>query len=654
MANRMEGPFDFESASRLEWLDTNGIGGWASSSVSGAHTRRYHGLLVAATTPPSGREVVLSRLDETLGTSAGRYELGCNQFPGVVHPQGVRHLVAFARSSFPVFEFEAGGAYLRKTVLAVHGENSTLVRYELVAAPTAVDLELQPFVAARDFHSLAVANPGIGAELESHGGQLRLRPYAGGTELWIQVAGAVFEASPDWHYRFEYERERERGLDYREDLWTPGRFRCRLTPGALLDVLISTRSPRGRSTNRLFQRERQRRAAVAAAGPAGAAGGAAHGGRLALAGDQFIVRRGEGGRTVIAGYHWFGDWGRDAMIALSGLTLATGRHEDARRILRTFLEATDRGMLPNRFPDAGHVPEYNTVDATLWAFIAVYRYLLASGDDEFVLDEALPVLRTIVDWHARGTRYGIGVAEDGLLVAGTPGVQLTWMDARAGDRVVTPRHGKPVEVNALWINALRVLAELERRFGDAKAARELDVRADAARARFEALFWNEETGGLFDVIGPDGPDPAVRPNQVLAVGLPFPVLPPVRAASVIQLVERTLLTPVGLRSLAPSDPAYVGRYQGGPEERDGVYHQGTVWGWLIGPFVSGLIRVEGEAGRRRARPLVAGLLEHLDTGCVGTCGEIFDGDFPHEPRGAVAQAWTVAELLRLLADELGS
>lgn len=646
---------DFDTASRLEWLETNGVGGWASSTVSGAHTRRYHGLLVAATTPPSGREVLLSRLDETIVVGDERHELGCNQFPEVVHPQGFRYLTRFSRSLFPVFDFEAGGNRLRKTVAAIHGENSTLVRYELAeasgnpAVPGEIEIEFQPFVAARSFHSLAVSNDAIGAELEVHGGQLRLRPYAGGTEFWIQAAGAAFETDPDWYFRFEYARERDRGLDYLEDLWTPGRFRRRLVPGERVDVLISTRSPRGRSTQSLFERERKRRTSLVAGGPLLGNLGA----MLSLAADQFIVRRGEDARTVIAGYHWFGDWGRDTMIALPGLTLATGRHEDARSILRAFLEAADEGMLPNRFPDTGHVPEYNTVDATLWSFVAVYRYLLASEDDAYVRDEALPVLRSIVEWHDRGTRYGIHVAEDGLLSAGEPGVQLTWMDARVGDRVVTPRHGKPVEVNALWCNALHILAELERRFGDADEAVNLKDRAHTVGDTFEKVFWNEETGGLFDVIGPEGADPSVRPNQVIAIGLPFAVLTPARAASVLDLVERTLLTPVGLRSLSPMDPAYKPRYRGGPDERDGAYHQGTVWGWLIGPFVSALIRVEGEPGRRRARPLVQGLLDHLASACVGTCSEIFDGDEPHEPRGAVAQAWTVAELLRVLADELG-
>lgn len=640
---------DFDSASALEWLETNGVGGWASSTVSGANTRRYHGLLVAATTPPSGREVLLSKLEETIVSGGERFELGCNQFPGAVHPRGYQYLTAFSRSLFPVFDYEAGGIHFRKTVVGVHGENATIIRYEVLAAPDGFELELRPMVAARDFHSLSASNGDIGAELEIRGGQVRLRPYAGGTEFWLQVAGASFEADPDWYYQFLYAKDLYRGQDYLEDLWTPGLFRRRLKPGEVMDVLVSVRSPRGRSTRALFDGEQTRRERLIENAPI--AGDAAA--TLCLAADQFIVRRGTHGRTVIAGYHWFGDWGRDTMIALPGLALATGRYEDARSILRSFLAATDEGMLPNRFPDTGHAPEYNTVDATLWLFVAVYRYMLASGDEDFVRDEAMPVLRSIIEWHDRGTRFGIRVDEDGLLSAGEPGVQLTWMDARVGDRVVTPRHGKPVEVNALWYNALRILAEFEDRFGDGAAAVELTDRARAVGNTFEAEFWNEDTGGLFDVVGPDGHDPAIRPNQVIAIGLPFAVLAPARAASVLDLVERTLLTPVGLRSLAPSDPQYTPRYGGGPAERDGSYHQGTVWSWLIGPFISALIRVEGESGRKRARPLIRGLLEQLESGCVGTCAEIFDGDPAHEPRGAVAQAWTVGELLRVLVDEIG-
>jgi predicted glycogen debranching enzyme len=639
---------DFDRASSYEWLEANGLGGWASSTAIGAHTRRYHGVLIAATQPPVGRMVLLSRLDETLVTGGGRFELAANQYPGVVHPRGFEHLERFRRGLFPVFEYAAGGVRLRKTVAAVNGENTTLVLYEVLAAPARFVLELQPFFAGRDYHAVGRANGYVHRGGEFARGTLAYQSYDGVPRVFLRVPGSVYRPAPDWYYNFEYARERERGLEDEEDLFTPGTLGVELGPGARLGVIVSTADPASWNAFDLLAVERRRREAVLAAfanpDPLCRA--------LCRAADAFVVRRGEDLRTVIAGYHWFSDWGRDTMISLPGLCLVTRRFDEARSILRAFARAVSEGMLPNRFPDRGEAPEYNTIDATLWFFIAVWRHLQASGDETFVRQELTPVLEEILAWHDRGTRHGIHAEADGLLAGGEPGMQLTWMDARVGDRVVTPRIGKPVEVEALWANALWTLGQLVARAGRSAEAGTLRRRARAARQRFGELFWNPEAGCLYDCV--DGPerDASLRPNQIFALSLPFPLLGGERAESVLRMVERELLTPRGLRSLAAGDPRYRGVCTGSAAERDAAYHQGTVWPWLLGPYLTALVRLRGEAGLRQGRELLAGFAAHLGEAGVGSVSEIFDGDAPHAPRGAIAQAWSVAELLRAAVEDL--
>ncbi len=636
----------FERLSELEWIETNGLGGWASSTVSGAHSRRYHGLLVAATRPPVGRTVLVSKLEETVVLEDARFELGCNRYPGAIHPRGFEHLTAFRRDLFPEFEYQAGAVRLRKTVAAVWGENTTLVIYEVLEAPAKLALELRPFATWRDFHALGPAGQ-LAQEASFAGDVLRLRllDSAAAGEVFLRVPGAAFEPVSDWYRRFEYEIERRRGLDFHEDLWTPGVLTRRLRAGERLEVLISTVDPEARSGGELLAAERSRRQALLARAQAGDATTRT----LVLAADQFVVRRDPDLRTIIAGYHWFSDWGRDTMIALPGICLATGRDDDAAKILRAFARSTSRGMLPNRFPDHDEEPEYNTVDATLWFFVAIWEYLQATGDDELVGDELLPVLREILEWHDRGTRYGIVIDEDGLLTAGEPGMQLTWMDAKVGDWVVTPRQGKAVEINALWYNALVILGELEQRLGDADIGCELARRAERVHRRFNRLFWNDGAGYLFDVVDGDRFDDALRPNQVFALSLPFPLLPKFKARKVLRVLQNQLVTPLGLRSLSADHPDYHPAYGGDPLSRDGAYHQGTVWGWLLGPFLTALIRYRGEAGKRTARRLHADACRHLSSAGVGTFSEIFDAEPPHAPRGCIAQAWSVGELLRVAA-----
>jgi predicted glycogen debranching enzyme len=373
---------------------------------------------------------------------------------------------------------------------------------------------------------------------------------------------------------------------------------------------------------------------------------------LRRAADAFVVRRGPAGRTIIAGYHWFADWGRDTMIALPGLVLTTGHPEIGKSILAEFANHVDQGMLPNRFPDAGETPEYNTVDATLWFFESVRLLLERTNDFEFVRANLYAVLTDIIDWHVKGTRYQIHVDDDGLLYSGEPGVQLTWMDAKVGDWVVTPRHGKPVEIQALWYNALRVMEQLAVRFKDSKAKKKYTAMAEKARASFNQLFWNEEAGCLYDVVNDDVRDASIRPNQVIAISLTNSILSKDRAASVLRVVERELLTPRGLRTLSLNDPNYIGRYEGDPRKRDGAYHQGTVWPWLMGPFITAYVKTFGaRAGREFVAEWLEHFQDHFNEACLGQVSEIFDGDAPHTPRGCVAQAWSVSELLRAAVED---
>lgn len=616
------------------------MSGWASSTVSGAHTRRYHGLLVAATRPPLGRVVLLSKLDETVHIGGDAYELGANRFPGVVHPQGYECLIGFERGMFPVFRYRVGAATLEKTVVALHGEDTTLIDYRIVDSSVPGVLALRPFIAGRGYHALRRADE-QGIFFTFDAGVFTTQPLVDGVQLFVSAPRSRLDRDPAWWYRFEYDRERERGFEYQEDLWTPGVLTVPLIPGQHITVVASTGNPTGRDPGALLEGERARRAALLTRLPL--RDGITE--PLALAADQFLVRRHDDRRMVIAGYHWFGDWGRDTMIALPGLTLATGRPNDAPRILQSFAGYFDRGMLPNRFPDDGDAPEYNSVDAALWFFVALHEYFGETGDRTLV-EELLPALRDVLHWYRMGTRHGIRADDDGLLRAGAPGVQLTWMDAKTGNHVVTPRIGKPVEVNALWINALAILAEFETRMGVASTGTRL--RTDAARARrqFAKLFWYDAGGYLYDVVDGDARDASLRPNQILALSLPFALLSAARRRSVLNVIEQRLLTPFGLRSLAPDDPAYRPRCEGDADRRDSAYHQGTVWGWLLGPFVTALVRERGARGRAQGRALLTRALTHLNDACIGTYSEIFDAEPPHTPRGAVAQAWSVAEVLR--------
>ncbi len=639
---------DIARAASREWLETNGLGGWSSSTICMAHTRRYHGLLVVAQHPPVGRIVLLSHLDETLSVEGNDLALGCHFFPGATHPQGHLSLSSFDLTPSPTFVYTSEGLSLRKQIAMLYGEHSLVVRYELLSAPAPMRMKLQPFFAGRDYHHLMSANSGVQNEGRFADDLLAYAPYADLPTTYIHLPQARYAAEPDWYYNYMYPREEERGLDASEDLFTPGTLAATLRVGQPLYVLISTDDPRGRDAEVLFADEMVRRTRVVLPAPIAKK---PHLAQLARAADQFLVRRGSGLHTILAGYPWFTDWGRDTMIALPGICLVSGKWAEARGIFRAFVEHVDEGLIPNRFPDHGEVPDYNTVDATLWLFTALYKYEEHSGD-EALADELWPVLLDIIAWHERGTRYHIGVDEDGLLRAGEHGTQLTWMDAKVGDWVVTPRQGKAVEINALWYNALRIAAHIAQRRGEKACAAELSTKAAALQHAFSELFWNAERGCLYDVIDGEHKDASIRPNQLLALSLPFPLLEGERAHSLFAVVDEHLYTPRGLRSLSPRDASYRSSYLGGPWERDGAYHQGIVWGWLIGPFLTALARLHGEEGKARGRAIVEGFTEHLCEAGLGSVSEIFDAEPPFAPRGCFAQAWSVAELLRASVEDL--
>ena len=626
-----------------EWLETNGLGGYALSTVSGRNARRYHGLLVAATSPPTGRAVLLGKLEETLVLGEERFDLSVNRYAGRLHPRGDLHLRAFRVDPFPTWDFEVGDVRLRRTFLLVHGEETAVIRWELASEPAGpVWLEVRPLLVYRGHHELRGPGTPCDPAVWHEDGAVRLHPCVDLPDLRLAHDADSVAETFFWYRGLEYDLDRERGFEFTEDLFSPLSFSWDLSsrPEATLVATLGNRS--ADDAPALCAAEEKRRRRVEGAGSD----------RrllrlLRAAADRFVVKRGDGW-TVIAGYPWFTDWGRDAMIALPGLLLTTRRFDVARSVLETFARHVDRGMVPNRFPDEGTEPEYNNVDGTLWFVEAVRAYHEASRDEAF-LRQVYPLLVEIVERHLRGTRFGIRADVDGLLSSGEPGQQLTWMDAKVDGRVVTPRSGKPVEVQALWHNALRIVALYAANLGDAFTAARLLALADQARESFGALFWDEKSGYLADVVAPDGTrDLTLRPNQLFALSLHRPLLSGARAASVLRVVEERLLTPYGVRTLDPAHPDYRGRFEGGPAERDAAYHQGTAWPWLLGSLVDAHLAVRGNnpESRRTASAWLAPLVEHLFGPGLGQLPEVFDGDPPHRPGGSVAQAWSVGEVLR--------
>jgi predicted glycogen debranching enzyme len=648
---------DLQAGLSREWLETNGLGGFACGTIASANTRRYHGLLTAALNPPGGRMLLLSKLEETLAIGSSRIDLSTNEYASnehesVIHPEGYLLLSNFRLDPFPTWTFEVKGVRLEKSIFMPQGSNTVQVEYKLLQAPQGTELvvlEVRPLVAFRDYHSTTHENGAFSRALEIAPNFTSLEPYAGFPRLYFAHDGAQLQEQGYWYKNFLYRLEQERGLDFQEDLFNPFVLSWKMTDKQGATVIASTEQKDIREAAAARSGEMQRRRELVASSPVDDPLVCA----LTIATDQFLARRGEEW-TVIAGYPWFTDWGRDTMISLPGLTLFTGRSDIAKSILRNFARHTDMGMLPNRFADSGEQPEFNSVDATLWFFEAARAYAAATDDYDFVRQELYPVFTEIIDFHIRGTRYNIKAEENGLLHAGAPGVQLTWMDAKIGDWVVTPRKGKPVEIQALWYNALRIMEDLAARVKDDEHRKKYSHLSSLASETFNRIFWNGDAQCLYDVVDGDLLDRSIRPNQIFAVSLHHSMLSAERARAVVETVERELLTPVGLRTLSATDPQYRGTYQGDQRSRDSAYHQGTVWPWLLGPFISAYVKVNGGSAqsRSRAHDLLRGIEKHLTEAGVGQISEIFDGDVPHHPRGCFAQAWSVAEVLRVLCEDI--
>jgi predicted glycogen debranching enzyme len=641
---------DLDAGLRREWLVTNGIGGYASATLPGILTRSYHGLLVAALEPPVARTVLVAGSSDWVGYDGKRYPLSTHEFgAGSISSDGYRYLESFRLvGALPVWTFAVADALIERRVWMSYGANSTYVTYRILRGSKPVDIEITPLVTYHTFHALASGhdwNIGVDASERS----ATIRAFDGAVPFHALSDRARFSPGGAWWWGFEHRAEASRGLGDHGDLYGIGTFQARLEPGDTVALLYTTEpNPELDPVASLASAQDRQRQLLARAGATGSDPIAQ---QLVLAADQFLVARPQAdnpsGRSAIAGYHWFNDWGRDTMISLPGLALATGRAAEAASILRTFAQYVSDGLLPNNFPDnAGIIPGYNTADATLWYVMAIRAYQDATGDLTLATD-LLPGLVQIIDRHVAGTKFGIGVdSKDGLLRAGEPGVQLTWMDAKVGSWVVTPRIGKPVEINALWYNVLRVVAELVDQLGDRDTANRYSGLANRARESFEDRFWSADHAYLADVVdGPDGDDWSLRPSQILAISLPYPLLEGDEARSVLDAVGRSLLTSYGLRSLSPDDTSYHGDYGGDQLHRDGSYHQGPVWSWLLGPFSEATYRLTGD--REAAFDVLQPIGDHLRDAGLGSVSEIFEGDAPHIPNGCIAQAWGVAEVLRV-------
>ncbi len=639
----------FDALARREWLHANGIGGFASGTVSGANARRYHGLLVAALDPPIGRMTVLGKLDELVTVGNQLFDLSTNQYPNhVVYPDGWKYVQDFTCFPVPTWTYRLGesGATLIKRVYLARNKNTVYVTYTLRAGSnsgvndTAASLTLTPLVEWKDYHSEMHSWPGFPARRGQDVGGWYVQQTPASPILRMQVKSAQWTPAGWWHDHITHAREIERGQDSEESLFCPAVAHVALNPDQTV-AFVATVEPDVPDDALVVFADwvKHQDALLQTAGVENEDEAVRN---LVVAADAFVVR-GKGRTTLIAGYPWFTDWGRDTMIALPGVCLATKQVDVARDILTSFAPFVKDGLIPNRFPDEGETPDYNTADATLWYVHACNEFFHATGDRAFRA-ELLPILDGIINAHVKGTDFGIGMdPSDGLLWCGAPGLQLTWMDAKVDDWVVTPRDGKPVEINALWINALRIVADWKKAFNEPSPC---EARADRASASFVAAFVRPDGEGLYDFINRDGtPDAAIRPNQIIAAALPTSPLNTEQTQAVIDTVDKHLLTPYGLRTLSPLDSRYQGHYAGDRWARDGAYHQGTVWPWLMGAYVDAMRRVHGTG--YAVDELLAPLVEHFREYGVGGLAEIFDGDAPHHPNGCPWQAWSVGEILRI-------
>lgn len=662
---------DLSKAIEREWLETNGIGGYASSTIIGANTRRYHGLLVAAVKPPLGRTLLLSKLEEFLCVGGKSFPLATNIYPNAIYPEGCKNLTQFSNHPFPAFEYSVNGINIRKTVFMVYGENTTVILYQMHHTGERqpdVTLTVRFMVAFRDYHWLTRENPAFKTAYKiPDKSRVCMQPYENLPPMHVFHNASAMDNTSFWYKNMEYPKEIERGMDAHEDHFSPFALQFEMKRGEDCYIVASTNEYAQLDVNELLKNEtalREKRDRGLKFGLNNSIRRSQTSKKespqaevnnivelcksLLTVSHGFIVKRDSNRKSIIAGYHWFGDWGRDTMISLPGLTLAQGKFEDAREILLSYASYVSKGMIPNRFPDYGVEPEYNTVDASLWYIQAVYQYLRFSKDLETIRNDLYGVLKEIIEYYHRGTRYNIHMDADGLIYAGSGGIQLTWMDAKVCDWVVTPRTGKAVEINALWYNALKIISFLAREIDLSNESNVYHSLAQKVSKSFNKVFWYDDGQYLYDYIDGDARNNAIRPNQVFAVSLPYSMLMPDRMRKVLKIVKEHLLTPYGLRSLSPLDKDYIGSYCGNVYARDRAYHQGTVWAWLIGPYISACAKAY--AGNKDVLQSIKELFfpfyEHLFISGVGTVSEIFDGDPPHTPRGCISQAWSVAEILR--------
>lgn len=632
-----------------EWLVTNSLGSYASSTPLGCNTRRYHGLLVASTTPPVGRIMTLSCLVEQITLNGETYDLSTHEFfGGTIAPKGYLNLKEFRNEAAATFIYRLGKAELTKRVLLADRANVVAVQYTLRHFEGSASLTLRPLLAMRDFHHLQKRTPNNRINFEQVKKGVVVHDLDGtGQSLFLHAEG-TFQADPQWWYNFHYRVDHGRGQDSQEDLYSPGVFNLELQAKKPIQLTASLGEPEILHVEDSLRRRQARQTDLAdslgdKASPIAR--------QLAIASDAFVVQRSfpssAAGKTILAGYPWFADWGRDTFIALPGLLLCTRRFADAQKVFSTFADHISEGMLPNRFDDYSTAAHYNSIDASLWFILAAERYLQATDDQDFWKNTLMPASDSILKAYQKGTRFDIHADADGLLMGGNAQTQLTWMDAKLGNEAITPRHGKAVEINALWYSAHRIMARRCRTIAP-DIADHYAHHAELIGQAFVKLFWNDYCGGLYDCVYHDQADPSIRPNQIFAVSLPDSPLSSDQQRKVLTLVTEKLLTPYGLRSLSPDDPRYRGRYGSSWESRDRAYHQGTVWGWLMGPYIEALLKVEGDTpfGLKRAEQLLEGFGKHLQQAGLGSVSEIFDGDAPHDPKGCFAQAWSVGEWLR--------
>lgn len=642
----------FEQGIQKEWLLTNGIGGFASSTVIGANTRRYHGLLVASLRPPVSRHLLLSKIDENLTLNHEIYNLYSFQASDSFIAKGYHHLQRVTVDPLPTFFYSVRDVFIEKKICMVYGENTVVVVYRIRNGSDSAKLKLTPLVNFRDYHNNS-ASWHLKFDQKLYDKGVHLKPTCYDLNLNIYCSeGTYTKQNECYFFNMFYAAEQERGLQAAEDHYIPGYFEVDVKPYEDKTItMIATIEDKLNSTDgaALVKKEEERLGGLVRT--SGLQDELAQ--RLVMAADHFIVhRKSTDSKTIIAGYPWFTDWGRDTMIALPGLTLATNRFQDARDILYTFSRYVKDGLIPNMFPDEGQEPIYNSVDGALWYFEAVNKYIEYTKDYEFIQKHIYDALKQIVEYFIRGTHFNIKMEEDSLLSAGEKGVQLTWMDAKIGDWIVTPREGKAVEINALWYNALKVMSRLSKEYGeDNKRYEELSKKI---KKSFTEEFWNKDKQCLFDVINDGGKDGKVRPNQIIAISVSYPVLDGDKAKLVVDKVWKELYTAYGLRSLSPYSNEYVGIYSGDQYRRDSAYHQGTVWTWPLGHFITAYMKVNGYSKENKEKALcfIKPFRDHLNDACIGSVSEIFDGEEPLLPRGCFAQAWSVAEILRAYVEDL--